>query len=77
VRHVGLSDVPAWYAARAQTLAECRGWEPVCALQLEYSLVERQIEFEEAAMLRDKLRAAGAADLRRVTGYFFCGNPEK
>jgi aryl-alcohol dehydrogenase-like predicted oxidoreductase len=46
VRYIGLSDVPAWYLARAQTLAELRGWEPVCALQLEYSLVERNIERE-------------------------------
>lgn len=46
VRHVGLSDVPAWYTARAQTIAELRGWEPLCALQLEYSLVERSIEEE-------------------------------
>lgn len=46
VRHVGLSDVPAWYLARAQTLAEWRGWERVSALQLEYSLVERTIERE-------------------------------
>src|SRR6185295_11285837 len=40
------SDVPAWYLARAQTIAEFRGWEPLCALQLEYSLVERNIERE-------------------------------
>ena len=46
VRHVGFSDVPAWYAARAQTLAEWRGWEPLAALQLEYSLAERNIERE-------------------------------
>lgn len=46
VRHVGLSDVPAWYAARAQTLAEWRGYEKLSALQLEYSLVERGIEDE-------------------------------
>jgi aryl-alcohol dehydrogenase-like predicted oxidoreductase len=46
VRHVGLSDVPAWYASRAQALAEFRGFEPVCALQMEYSLVERAIENE-------------------------------
>ncbi len=46
VRYVGLSDVPAWYAARGQTLAEWRGWEPLCALQLEYSLLERNIERE-------------------------------
>jgi len=46
VRYVGLSDTPAWYVARAQTLAEWRGWERLCALQLEYSLVERNIERE-------------------------------
>ncbi|MGB6356084.1 MAG: aldo/keto reductase, partial [Steroidobacteraceae bacterium] len=46
VRYVGFSDVPAWHAARAQTLAEWRGWEPLAALQLEYSLVERNIERE-------------------------------
>lgn len=46
VRHVGLSDVPAWYLARAQTIAEWRGFERVAALQLEYSLVERTIERE-------------------------------
>ncbi|HEU4406708.1 MAG TPA: aldo/keto reductase [Polyangiaceae bacterium] len=46
VRHIGLSDVPAWYLARAQTLAELRSFEPLCAVQLEYSLVERNIERE-------------------------------
>jgi len=46
VRYFGLSDVPAWYFARAQTLAELRGTERIAALQLEYSLVERNIERE-------------------------------
>ena len=46
VRYVGLSDVPAWYAARAQAVAEFRGLEPVSALQVEYSLVERSVEWE-------------------------------
>lgn len=46
LRYIGLSDVPAWYFARAQTLAETRGLERVAALQLEYSLVERNIERE-------------------------------
>ena len=46
VRYVGLSDVPAWYASRAQTIAELRGYERLCTLQLEYSLVERNIENE-------------------------------
>jgi aryl-alcohol dehydrogenase-like predicted oxidoreductase len=46
VLHVGFSDVPAWYYARAQTLAEREGLPPIAALQLEYSLVERNIERE-------------------------------
>jgi len=46
VRYVGLSNVPAWYLARYQTTAELRGLSRVCALQLEYSLVERNIERE-------------------------------
>jgi len=46
IRYYGFSDVPAWYAARAQTFAECWGREPAIALQLEYSLVERTIEQE-------------------------------
>ena len=46
VRHIGLSDVPAWYAARAQTLSEERGYEGLALLQLEYSLVSRNLERE-------------------------------
>ena len=45
-RAVGLSNIPAWWATKAQTLARHRGWEPVAALQLEYSLTERSIEWE-------------------------------
>jgi aryl-alcohol dehydrogenase-like predicted oxidoreductase len=46
VRHIGLSDAPAWYAARAQTLAEAYRYEPLALLQLEYSLVSRSLERE-------------------------------
>src|ERR1700694_4887461 len=46
VRYVGLSDVPAWVAAQGQTIAHFRGWAPVTALQLEYSLLERTPEGE-------------------------------
>ena len=46
VRYVGFSNVPAWYASRAQSLAQLHGHEPIAALQLEYSLVERSIESE-------------------------------
>jgi aryl-alcohol dehydrogenase-like predicted oxidoreductase len=46
IRYYGLSDTPAWYVARAQTIAEKEGKERVATLQLEYSLVERNIERE-------------------------------
>src|SRR5664279_4073367 len=53
IRYYGLSDVPAWYAARGQTLAECLGKVPIVALQLEYSLVERTIEREHIPAARE------------------------
>jgi aryl-alcohol dehydrogenase-like predicted oxidoreductase len=46
IRYAGLSDVPAWYAARAQTLAD----RPLASLQLPYSLVERTIETEHVPL---------------------------
>jgi len=46
ILYAGFSDVPAWYYARAQTLAQREGLPPIIALQLEYSLVERNIERE-------------------------------
>lgn len=46
VRAVGLSDVPAWWATKAQLVADRHGFEPVAALQLEYSLLQRTIEWE-------------------------------
>jgi aryl-alcohol dehydrogenase-like predicted oxidoreductase len=46
IRYYGFSDTPAWYVARAQTLAEQQGKQRLIALQLEYSLLERNIERE-------------------------------
>jgi len=46
VRYYGFSDVPAWYAARAATLATALATPGPIALQLAYSLVERGIERE-------------------------------
>lgn len=46
IRYGGLSDVPSWYAARAQTWTEAHGYSQPINLQLPYSLVERSIEQE-------------------------------
>jgi aryl-alcohol dehydrogenase-like predicted oxidoreductase len=53
VRAIGLSNVPAWYAVKAHLIARQHGWEPVAALQLEYSLAERAIEHEHVPMASD------------------------
>ena len=46
VLYVGISDSPAWVAARANAIAELRGWSPFVALQLPYSLASRDPERE-------------------------------
>jgi aryl-alcohol dehydrogenase-like predicted oxidoreductase len=46
VRYIGFSDTPAWKVAQAQTMALFRGWAPLAALQIEYSLLERTVEGE-------------------------------
>lgn len=50
IRYAGLSDVPSWYAAQAQTMADAHSLAPMINLQLPYSLVERQIEVEHVGM---------------------------
>ncbi len=44
IRYLGFSDTPAWKCVKAQMLAEMRGWTPLVALQIEYSLLERTVE---------------------------------
>jgi aryl-alcohol dehydrogenase-like predicted oxidoreductase len=46
VLYVGVSDAPAWWIARFNTIAELRGWSPFIGLQIEYSLAERTPERE-------------------------------
>lgn len=53
VRYLGFSDTPAWKVAQAQTTAFFRGWAPLAALQIEYSLLERTVEGELVPMARE------------------------
>jgi aryl-alcohol dehydrogenase-like predicted oxidoreductase len=50
VRYLGFSDTPAWKVAQAQTMALLRGWAPLVALQIEYSLLQRTVEAELVPM---------------------------
>jgi aryl-alcohol dehydrogenase-like predicted oxidoreductase len=53
VFYIGFSDTPAWKCAQAQALAQLRGWSPLVALQIEYSLIERTVEPELMGMARE------------------------
>ena len=53
VRYIGFSDTPAWKVAQAQVTASFRGWAPLVALQIEYSLLERTVEGELIPMARE------------------------
>lgn len=46
VLYTGISDTPAWLVARANTLAEWRGWTPFAGLQVPYNLLRRDAERE-------------------------------
>ncbi|MFI0975985.1 aldo/keto reductase [Streptomyces sp. NPDC021093] len=41
VLYVAMSNVPAWQVSRMQAIADLRGWSPLVALQIEYSLIQR------------------------------------
>jgi aryl-alcohol dehydrogenase-like predicted oxidoreductase len=52
VLYVGISDTPAWVVARANAIAELRGWTPFVAYQGRYSLIDRDVEREVLPMTR-------------------------
>lgn len=46
VRYIGASNFAAWQLARANVLAEVRGWAPFVTIQPHYHMLERGIERE-------------------------------
>src|SRR6202011_1226144 len=53
ILYAGVSDIPAWVVAKANTLADLRGWTRFVGLQIEYSLIERTPERELLPMAAD------------------------
>ncbi len=53
IRYFGFSDMPAWYTARAVTLAQTYNVPGPIAMQLAYSLAERSIELEFVPAARE------------------------
>ena len=54
IRYVGFSNTPAWVTAQAHATALMRGWTPLIALQVEYSLLARTVEGEVAPLALDQ-----------------------
>ena len=54
IRYIGFSNTPAWVTAQAQTTAMLRGWTPLIALQVEYSLLARTVEGEVAPLAQQQ-----------------------
>ena len=50
IRYWGLSNTPAWYAAKLATLAHVRGLPGPIAMQYFYSLVNREVEDEHSPL---------------------------
>jgi aryl-alcohol dehydrogenase-like predicted oxidoreductase len=50
ILYAGISDTPAWVVAQANTIADLRGWTRFNALQIEYSLIQRSVEFDLTPM---------------------------
>lgn len=46
VRYIGASNFAAWQLARANTIAELRGWTAFVTIQPHYHLFQREIEHE-------------------------------
>jgi len=59
VLYIGISDTPAWVIAKANMVAELRGWTRFVAAQLPYSLADRSPERDLLPMARaDELAVA-------------------
>ena len=57
---VGVSDTPAWVVARANTLADWRGWSPLVGVQAPHSLTQRDIERELLPMAKSTAMSLAA-----------------
>lgn len=71
IRYFGFSDMPAWYAVKAATLAAAFNVPAPIAMQLEYSLVERSIEREHIPAARES--GLGICPWSPLAGGFLTG----
>lgn len=53
ILYAAISDSPAWKVAQLNTIAELRGWSRFIGLQIEYSLVQRDVERDLIPMAQE------------------------
>jgi aryl-alcohol dehydrogenase-like predicted oxidoreductase len=79
VLYVGVSDTPAWWVARANAIAEERGWTPFVAYQGRYSALDREAEREILPMvtaLDMSFAAWGVLGSGLLSGKYATGTPD-
>ena len=75
IRYFAFSDMPAWYATKAATLAQVYSVPGPIGMQLEYSLVARTTETEHAPAARDG--GLGVVPWSPLAGGFLAGKYER
>ena len=75
IRYFGLSDLPAWLAMKAATIAAERRVPGPIALQLEYSLVARDVEGEHFPAAQEA--AMGVMPWSPLAGGFLSGKYDR
>lgn len=75
IRYFAFSNVPAWYMAKAATLAQAHGVPGPVGMQLEYSLVARGIESEHVPAAREL--GLGVMPWSPLAGGFLAGKYER
>ena len=71
IRYFGFSDMPAWYAVKAATLAQAYNLPGPVGMQLEYSLVERGPEREHIPAAKET--GLGVTPWSPLAGGFLAG----
>ena len=71
IRYYALSDMPAWYAIKVATIAAERGVPGPIAIQVEYSLVAREVENEHLPAAREA--GVGVMPWSPLAGGFLTG----
>lgn len=80
VLYIGISDTPAWFISKSNTMAGFRGWNAYAGVQLEYSLIRRSAERDLIPMARHEglgITAWGPLAAGLLTGKYNTNNEGK